>query len=132
MTARTLLLTVALIAFGGSARADVVKAGTWHAVAHAGTGGGWQIVIDNGAAYVEMTKDFATEKAPDLKIFLSPRKSSELDGDNATKGSLRVAKLTSHRGAARYALPRGVDLAKYKSIVLQCEQYAVLFAKSAL
>ncbi len=125
------LVLVALSFVAGEVRADPIRQGRWENVAYDGTRGGWRIIEADGARYVELTSDFETEKAPDLKIFLSPLRTKDLDSKNAMRGAVRVAKLTSIRGAARYKLP-AVDLAKFQSIILHCEQYSVLFARSGL
>jgi hypothetical protein len=131
-----MMLIVALVAAAfvvpAPALAETAKAGTWQAATYTGTRGGWRIVEDGDARYFELTESFEVRSAPDLKIFLSPRAPAELGDKNATVGSVRIAKLTSHKGRARFALPAGIDLAKFRSVALHCEKYSVLFAKSAL
>jgi hypothetical protein len=134
MNVTMLIVAVVVSAFvvPAPALADTAKTGTWQAATYSGTRGGWRIVQDEGGRYFELTESFEVKSAPDLKIFLSPRAPAELGDKNATVGSVRVAKLTSHKGRARFALPAELDLAKFRSVALHCEKYSVLFAKSAL
>lgn len=93
--------------------------------------GTWSIKESDGKKVLTL-KGFKTSSAPDLKIFLSPRASGQLNGKNATAGSLRIAKLKSTNGDQRYVLPAGVDLSQYKSVVIHCEQYSKLWGVGTL
>ena len=75
---------------------------------------------------------FSTTKAPDLKIFLSPLPVSQLNDKNATQGAKLVAKLKSPKGTQSYALPKGIDLTKYKSIIIHCEKFSKLWGAASL
>ena len=72
-------------------------------------------------------RDFKTKKAPDLKLFLSSRELSSVDGTNATSRAVLIAKLSSVRGAQRYAIPSGVDLDEHSTLLLHCEKYEKLW-----
>ena len=87
---------------------------------------------DGGKTFVVLDAAFNTTSAPDLKIFLSPNPSASLDNRNATQGSQLVAVLTSNRGAQRYEVPAGVDLQRFKAIVIHCEKYTKLWAAADL
>jgi len=86
--------------------------------------GSWSIVESDEGRFVVLADDFATRKAPDLKIFLSPRKLSELGNRNATSESAFVAALERNRGGQRYRLPAEVDLADYQTILIHCEKFS--------
>jgi hypothetical protein len=120
----------ALIALVLSVTAGLAQSGKWIPKAKP-IGGTWSI-SEKGGKKVLILKDFKTSNAPDLKIFLSPRASGQLTSKNATTGSVRVAKLKSTNGDQSYELPEGVDLSKYKSIVIHCEQYSKLWGVGTL
>ena len=130
----TLVLGLGL-AFGlptlAYAEAEVALSGAWQKKNYT-TRGGWRIVKEEGSTFLELTDDFETKRAPDLKIFLSPANAGDLNSGNATRGAILVAKLKSSRGAARFAVPASVDLDKYKSVALHCQKYSALFAASPL
>lgn len=110
---------------------EVVYAGEWTKKSFK-SAGGWAIVNQGGKTYVELDAEFKTRRAPDLKIFLSPLDAGETNGKNATNGSVLIAPLTSNKGAQRYELPEGVDLAAYKSILIHCEAYSKLWSAADL
>ena len=75
---------------------------------------------------------FSTKKAPDLKILLSPAPLSAITNDNATSGAKLIAKLKSPKGDQTYALPAGIDISTYKSIIIHCEKYSKLWGGASL
>jgi len=94
--------------------------------------GTWSIVEIGDKRFVRLSEDFSTKRAPDLKIFLSPSTAGDASNKNATKGSILVSELTSNSGAQEYALPDGLDLSAYKSILIHCEQYSKLWSAADL
>lgn len=110
---------------------DRIAHGTWTGAGYA-VEGSWKIIREGKRRFIVLSKDFETVAAPDLKIFLSPTAVDKLDDDNATRGSLRVAKLKKAKGAQRYEIPAKVSLRKYASVIIHCERYTKLFAKASL
>ncbi len=94
--------------------------------------GEWAIVKEDGKIFVKLSADFRTRKAPDLKIFLSPRAAADANGKNATEGAVLIAPLSSNSGAQVYEIPAGVDLNAYKSILIHCEAYSKLWSAADL
>ena len=74
----------------------------------------------------------STRSAPDLKLILSPHAVGDLQSANAMIDAVVISPLQSHHGDQVYSLPAHVDLSKYRSIGIHCQQYTKLFAKSAL
>lgn len=110
------------IAFGQS--------GTWTKKENT-INGSWSIT-ESGDKKVISLKGFKTASAPDLKIFLSPKSTSEVSSKNATKGSVLVAKLKTTKGDQSYTLPAGIDLSKYKSVVIHCQRFSKLWGVGKL
>lgn len=111
--------------------ATVIASGEWTKKSFSSSGT-WQIVEENGTRYVELSEDFRTRRAPDLKIFLSPTAATDTTGSNATDGSVLISPLQSNRGAQRYEIPASVDLSQYASILIHCEAYSKLWSASDL
>jgi hypothetical protein len=88
--------------------------------------GTWSIEQAADGAYLVLSSDFTTRSAPDLKLFLNPLPPAQVTAQNATQGVL-IGPLKSAKGASRYKLPAGLDLGRYKSVVLHCEQYTKLW-----
>ncbi len=94
--------------------------------------GGWSIEKDGEYRYEILADDFKSKNGPDLKIFLSPISLSEVTGKTATKGSVMVAELKTTKGAQKYSIPDDIDLSKYKSLLIHCEKYSILWGGGAL
>lgn len=123
-------LTLLVGSFGLTATASA-DANTWvkHSQKIKGT---WNIVVTDSGTFLELDDQFKTRKAPDLKLFLSPLPADQVNAQNATKGSVLIAKLKKAKGAQRYEIPEGVDLAQFQTLVLHCEAYTKLWGVSAL
>lgn len=106
------------------------QSGTWTKKANS-ISGTWTITEKNGKKTLAL-KGFKTATAPDLKIFLSPETSAKVSSRTATKGSVFVAKLKSTRGDQSYPLPSGIQLSKYKSVIIHCEKYSKLWGVGKL
>lgn len=91
------------------------------------TQGTWKIVDRDGAAFVVLSDDFKTKRAPDLKIFLNTRAAADVTNGNATTGSAFIAELSSARGGQSYPIPADVDLADFTSIIIHCERFSKLW-----
>jgi len=109
----------------------VLHSGEWSKASFKSSGT-WQIVERDGSRFVELSSDFKTRNAPDLKIFLSSQPSDSLTGKNATDSAILISELESNRGGQSYELPADLDLADFSSIMIHCEQYSKLWSVSDL
>lgn len=94
--------------------------------------GGWEIARRGEAHVLRLGSDFKTKKAPDLKVVLSPAAIGHAANGNALSDSRVLAPLSSPKGAQEYAIPKEVDLTKYASLLIHCEQYTKLWGGVAL
>jgi len=94
--------------------------------------GAWSIYAENGKTYVKLSSNFRTRNGPDLKIFLSPLAAADVNGGNATDGSVLIAPLASNAGEQVYEIPASVDLADYRSILIHCERFSKLWSAADL
>jgi len=83
---QSITLVLSLLLFTGIANAQN-KGGTWTKKSYTASGK-WSIVQDASGQKVVLDADFKTKKGPDLKIFLSPKTVAEVNGKNATTGSV--------------------------------------------
>ena len=120
----------ALMAMGLSIVSGLAQSGTWVPKAKP-ISGTWQIT-EKGGKKMLVLKGFKTSHSPDLKLFLSPRASGKLTGNNATKNSVEIGDLKSFDGDQSYVLPKGVDLSKFRSVVIHCEKYSKLWGVGTL
>ena len=81
-------------------------------------------VFDNGTEQTISFKNFKGDNGPDLRVYLS----SDLgDGDIVDLG-----KLTAVSGDFSYKTASSTDLAKYKNVLIWCEDFSVLFGHAVL
>jgi len=89
--------------------------------------GSWNITEENGQKVINFSDDFKTKGGPDLKVFLTPESVNALDSQNVTSSSLKLSVLKSTRGSQSYVIPADVNLSDYKSVVIHCEAFSVLW-----
>ena len=94
--------------------------------------GSWKIVKEDQAYVIVLGDDFSAKDGPDVKVFLSPKKASDIDGSNAAEGSLFVTQITRFKGQYRIDLPKDVNLDSYQALVFHCEEYSKLWGTSPL
>ncbi len=94
--------------------------------------GTWSIIERDGKSYIQFSDDFKTKKGPDIKIFLSPKTADAVNGKNAVDGALNLGFLKSNKGAQEYEIPAGTDLTQFTTVLLHCEEYAVLWGGGVL
>ena len=94
--------------------------------------GDWSVVEVDDRTIIRFGDDFETKKGPDLKVFLSPETIGDVNGDNATEGSVLLGELESVEGTQDYILPDGVSLADFQSVLVHCEEFSVLWGGGAL
>jgi len=94
--------------------------------------GDWKIVSEGDQLFIELGNNFAAKSGPDVKIFLSPTPTADINGDNAAEGSVFIKLITDFKGARRIAIPAGTNLDDYQSLVFHCLEYAKLWGTSPL
>lgn len=109
----------------------VLSSGSWRKKSFK-SAGNWTLSSENGVKTVTLGSGFSTRNAPDLKIFLSPLSPDELNGKNATQGSLLISPLKSNTGAQSYSVPAGTDVSRFKTILIHCEAYSKLWSVAGL
>ncbi|MEM7628848.1 MAG: DM13 domain-containing protein [Planctomycetota bacterium] len=94
--------------------------------------GSYRIETTEAGTFIVLSRDFNTKEGPDLKLVLSPQTSDRVRARSALQGSLIVGELTSNRGEQRFRIPDGTDLSKYKSVLIHCEEFTVMWAAAPL
>ena len=90
-------------------------------------GSGRALLIETApGAYTLRFEEFSVRNGPDLFVYLSP--SAEGDAD----GSLNLGELKATDGAFNYDVPPGSDVSQFKSAIIWCRQFSVLFAVAPL
>ncbi len=72
--------------------------------------------------YMLRFEEFSVRNGPSLFVYLSP------DSSGYGDGSLELGELKGTDGAFNYEVPAGTDVSQFRSAVVWCKAFAVLFA----
>lgn len=111
--------------------ADLIAQGEWIDKKYS-VNGGWEVVTENDQTIIRFDSSFKTKGGPDLKLFLSKQSIEEVTGKTATRDAVLVAPLQSNSGAQEYALPAGINIDDYQSVLIHCEAFSVLWGGGQL
>ena len=75
---------------------------------------------------------FEVTNGPDLKVWMISNGAPEDGGDVKSSEQLRLSPLKGNIGDQAYILPAGADVAAFKSVVIYCQQFGVLFGSAPL
>ncbi|MFN3565803.1 MAG: DM13 domain-containing protein [Burkholderiaceae bacterium] len=95
------------------------------------TGSGAVVPTAQGAV-LRLEADFEAGPGPNYWIYLNTRPVGEERDFNADSGRVRIAKLKSFKGAQNYALPAGVDPAKFHTVTIWCESFGAYIGSAVL
>ena len=76
--------------------------------------------------YVLRFEEFSVRNGPDLFVYLSPSAEGNADG------FIDLGSLKATDGAFNYDIPAGTDVSQYKSAIVWCKAFSVLFAVAPL
>lgn len=117
---------------GEADRVQLVATGTFiHAnpsdPIHYGKG---KVSVYAGAVYLE--PDFEVGPGPKYHVYLVPK--ANIRDEAAVKDAMFVdlGRLRAFQGSQRYAIPAGVDLQNFQSVVIWCEAFSVLISPADL
>ena len=100
----------------------VVRQGEFQGADNFHYGRGQALLIETSPSnYTLRFENFSVRNGPDLFVYLSPDPGGISD-------ALLLGDLKGTDGAFNYDVPAGTDIAQYKSAVVWCRQFAVLFA----
>jgi len=81
---------------------------------------------------VHLEAGFEVGPGPKYHVYLVPERDIKPDTDVAKTMFVDLGRLRAFKGSQNYEVPEGVDLAKYPSVVIWCEQFGVLISPAAL
>ncbi|MCG8693958.1 MAG: DM13 domain-containing protein [Minwuiales bacterium] len=114
--------TAKVLATGTFSDADAVHRGKGTATVYEGTG---------GQRTLRFT-DFEVTNGPDLEVWLVAADTVTSNADVTGSEWVALGQLKGNIGDQNYDIPADVDLSKYRSVVIWCEQFGVLFSPAAL
>jgi hypothetical protein len=93
------------------------------------TSGAAQIVMQNGKKYLKFDSSFKSDSGPDLFVILHRQDSPKSYGKADYVSLGRLKKIS---GQQMYAIPNGVNIAKFKSVVIWCKKFNATFGFAPL
>jgi hypothetical protein len=122
----------AMESLGEADRARLVATGTFiHAnpsdPIHWGRG---KVSVYERAVFLD--PDFEVGPGPAYHVYLVPTASVRREVDVKDTMYVDLGRLRAFKGSQRYAVPAGVDLSRYLSIVIWCERFGVLISPADL
>jgi hypothetical protein len=95
------------------------------------TTGRARVLAVGGRRYVRFDDGFETSNGPALKVYLSAAPASG-PGDRFDDRFADLGDLKGNVGSQNYAIPDGVRLERYRSVVVWCARFHVAFGAAAL
>lgn len=87
---------------------------------------GRPLPVEQLPGYVLRFESFSVRNGPDLFVYLSPSSTGYTDG------ALELGPLKASDGSFNYEVPAGRDISLFKSAVVWCRAFSVLFATAPL
>lgn len=94
---------------------------------HYGRGG---VTVYEGVLH--LGSDFEVGPGPKFHVYLVPEKDVTPDTPVAKTMYVDLGRLKAFKGSQNYPVPAGVDVTRYGSVVIWCEQFGVLISPAAL
>jgi Electron transfer DM13 len=76
--------------------------------------------------------DFEVGPGPKYHVYLVPNANVRKEEQVTKSMFVDLGRLRAFKGSQRYSIPDGIDLTKYSSVVIWCEQFSVLISPADL
>jgi hypothetical protein len=96
-----------------------------------GTTGELVVLVDDAGNRFVRLADLATDNGPDLKVYLS---TTAVDGPEGAFDDdvVDLGRLKGNLGSQNYRVPDGVDLSRFRSVVIWCDRFDSAFGAAPL
>ncbi len=81
---------------------------------------------------VYLGPDFQVGPGPKYHVYLVPKAPIRSSGDLREEMFVDLGRLRAFKGSQRYAVPAGLDLSRFRSVIIWCEQFSVLISPADL
>ncbi len=98
---------------------------------HKGQGNARVFRLSDGQRILRL-EEFKVTNGPDLYVYLSGHAAPRSSGQLHEGGALEIGRLKGNIGNQNYALPADVDLSKFKSVVIYCKKFSIVFSTAEL
>ena len=95
---------------------------------HESRGTAMTIRLVDGGRVLTLT-DFETSPGPDLRVYMVAGPAGD---ESAVEDYVDLGGLKGNKGDQQYTLPSDLDLGRYRTVVIWCRAFSVLFARAPL
>jgi hypothetical protein len=88
------------------------------------------VTVYEGALHLE--RDFEVGPGPKFHVYLVPEAPVTAERQVTQSMFIDLGRLRAFKGSQNYSIPAGVDLKRYPSVVIWCEQFGVLITAASL
>jgi len=81
---------------------------------------------------IHLESDFEVGPGPKYHVYLVPSASVRSESDVEGSEFRDLGRLRAFKGSQNYRVPEGVDISRYGSVVIWCEQFGVLISPAML
>ena len=89
-----------------------------------------QVSVYPGTVFLH--EDFQVGPGPKFHVYLAPKGNVRSASDVTSTMFVDLGRLRAFKGSQKYPVPAGIDLAKFPSVVIWCEQFSVLISPADL
>jgi len=114
-----------------SAAPIVLAHGAFRSGEHRTTGTALLLKLADGRTFVRL-QDLDTSNGPDVRIWLSAADAQASDGIVHSSEYVDLGGLKANHGNQNYLVPAGTDLTSFRSVVVWCRRFEVVFGAAPL
>lgn len=81
---------------------------------------------------VFLAEDFEVGPGPKYHVYLVAKAPIRTSGDLSGEMFVDLGRLRAFKGSQRYAIPADLDLSRFQSVIIWCEQFSVLISPADL
>jgi hypothetical protein len=89
-----------------------------------------RVTVRQDSVFLE--PDFEVGPGPKFHVYLVPKAPIRASSDLRDEMFVDLGRLRAFKGSQRYAVPAGLDLSRFRSVVIWCEQFSVLISPADL
>ena len=90
-----------------------------------------KIITQEDGSHLLRLENFSVTNGPDLYVSLAENADPK-KGRDVKAGYIALERLKANKGSQNYTIAAGTDLSKYKSVVIYCQAYSVVFSVATL
>jgi len=108
----------------------ILSTSPFRSLGHATSGRAVALELADGRRFLRLV-DLRTSNGPDLFVYLSTA-AADAPRDTFDDDFVSLGRLRANQGNQNYALPDGVALDRYQSVVIWCRRFTYAFGAAAL